>query len=891
VPAPLLATKLYIPPPRPNLVRRAHLIGQLEEGRRLGYRLILLSAPAGFGKTTLLSDWIQRRRGGVTPPLHVAWLSLDEGDSDPVRFLAYLIGALQTIEASIGEGLLDALQSPQRPAMETALTVVVNEMSALPRGSVLVLDDYHAIKAQPVHHMLLFLLEHMPLQMHLVIASRADPPLPIARLRGRGQLTELRAADLRFTPDEAATFLNEIMGLDLSADDVMALEERTEGWITGLQLAAISMQGREDIPAFLRAFTGSSRFILDYLTEEVLQRQPEGVQSFLLKTAILERLTGPLCDAVTRREDGAAMLKALERANLFLIPLDDERRWYRYHRLFADLLRARLGEAWPDRVPELHRRASDWYEQNGDLDDAVTHALAAGDMARVSKKIEAYGMPMLMRGELMTLGRWISALPEEMIRASARISVLHAWALLLTGQTRAVEPRLQQTERVLATMPAGDLRGNIAAIRAYVAAQQGDVARTIELANLALELLPAENLGERGVVFFVLGAAYLLRGDLAGAGEAMAEASLVGQQGGNIHLAVPALNALAGIQAQQGRLHKALATAQAAVQLAIGPAGHPLPIAGGAISALAELAHEWNDLESALDYARQSIDLSQRWGNSDTLCHGYLTLAQVLQAQGDLEGARDALQKAEQMSGDLTPTPLFLAQLRAAWAELRLMEGDLAAAVRWAEDLDLQHPDLVHAAEALALARVRLALGQPGAALKVLAPVLELARAQDMTAVVIAALVLQSRAYHAQGGVDRALAALAEALSLAEPQGFTRTFVSEGGAMASLLRLAAGRGIAVPYVSKLLSAFGMLASETEDTLPSPRVQPLIEPLSSRELEVLTLVGQGLSNRDIARQLYIAESTVKSHLNAVYRKLDVKNRTQAVTQARALNLFD
>ncbi|MDQ3317343.1 MAG: AAA family ATPase, partial [Actinomycetota bacterium] len=408
MPMPILATKLYVPPPRPKGVLRPRLIERLNEG--LDRRLTLLSAPAGFGKTTLVGEWLS------SCPQPSAWLSLDEGDNDPTRFLAYLVAALQTVAADIGEGVLGALQSPQPPPTESILTALLNEIATAPDDFVLVLDDYHVIDAKPVDDALAFLIEHLPPRVHLVIATREDPNLPLARLRGRGQLGELRAADLRFNPSEAAEFLEGVMGLSLSAEDIAALEDRTEGWIAGLQLAALSMRGREDVAGFIRAFAGDNRYVVDYLVEEVLQRQPERVRSFLLQTSILERLSGPLCDAVTGQEGSNALLEALERGNLFVVPLDDRRHWFRYHHLFADVLRARLMEEQPDRLTTLHRRASEWYERNGSPTDAIRHALAAEDFERAAGLVELAALEMLGSSQ-ETLYRWLMALPDEVVRA------------------------------------------------------------------------------------------------------------------------------------------------------------------------------------------------------------------------------------------------------------------------------------------------------------------------------------------------------------------------------------------------------------------------------------------------------------------------------------------
>ena len=446
-----LATKLYIPPPRPKVVLRPRLIERLNEGLSAGRKLTLISASAGFGKTTLVSEWVAGC--DARPKVRVAWLSLDEGDNDPTRFLTYLVAALQTIAANIGEGVLGVLQSPQPPPTESILTALLNEITTIPDHFILVLDDYHVIDSKPVDHALTFLLEHLPPQMHLVIATREDPHLPLARLRARGQLTELRAADLRFTPSEAAEFLNQVMGLNLSAEDIAALETRTEGWIAGLQLAALSMQGNKDVSGFIREFAGDHRYIVDYLVEEVLQSQPEPIRRFLLQTAILDRLNGSLCDAVTGKEEGNARLEALQRGNFFVIPLDDKRNWYRYHHLFADVLRMHLMAEQPDQVSALHRRASEWYEHNGSTDDAIRHALAAEDFERAANLVEL-AVPAMRRsrqGATVTELGWLKALPDELVRFRPVLSVDYAFALFGGGELEAVEARLRDAERWLDT--------------------------------------------------------------------------------------------------------------------------------------------------------------------------------------------------------------------------------------------------------------------------------------------------------------------------------------------------------------------------------------------------------------------------------------------------------
>jgi LuxR family maltose regulon positive regulatory protein len=654
---PLLTTKLYIPPVRPGLVSRPRLIERLNEG--LHRKLTLISAPAGFGKTTLLSEWVHRR-SEVTPPLPVAWVSLDEGDNDPTRFLAYVIAALQTlalsqvegIEANIGKGALGALQSPQPPPMESVLTALINEIVTIPDSFALVLDDYHMIEAQPIHDALTFLLDHLPSQMHLVIASRADPPLPVARLRGRGQLTELRVDDLRFTPDEVAEFLNRIMGLGLSVDDITALDSRTEGWIAGLQMAAVSMQGRENISGFVAEFTGSQHYILDYLIEEVLQRQSESVQSFLLQTSILERMSGPLCDAITGTGNSHAMLEHLEHANLFVFPLDDNHHWYRYHILFADLLRQRLHRAQPDLVPTLHRRASEWYEQNGHTAAAIDHALSAGDPERAAHLIEQAAESMMMRSEIATLQSWVEALPDEMVRARPTLCVFHTWALMLSGHPLEVaEARLQDAVEADA---AGSVSGEVMAVRALIATYQGKTRQSIELAHQALELLPEESLSLRSLVAGFLSLNYFYSGDVVAARQALDETVRIGQRAGNVMNTVLALCHLAELSIIQGQLHEGRAFYEQALELAIDEQGQGQrqPIAGIALIGLGRLLLEWNDLDGATRHLVEGIELIKKWGEAGAI-NGYIGLACVKQAQGDVEGAREAIQTAQQPSASM----------------------------------------------------------------------------------------------------------------------------------------------------------------------------------------------------------------------------------------------
>jgi LuxR family maltose regulon positive regulatory protein len=721
----ILTTKLHVPPLHPSLAPRPRLIQRLDEGLRLGRKLTLISAPAGFGKSTLLSEWLLGRsgagRGGVTPPLRAAWLSLDEGDNDLTRFLAYLIAALRTIEPDLGETVLGALQSSQPPVIEPVLITLINEIAALPGRCVLILDDYHLIEAQPIHDAVAFMLDNLPPGMHWVIASRKDPLLPLARLRGRRQLTELRAADLRFTPAETAVLLNQVMDLKLSAEDVDALEKQTEGWITGLQFAALSLQGRADATEFIQAFSGSHQYVLDYLVEEVLQQQREEIQAFLRQTSILERLTGPLCDAVmgisestnptgrlrTQRitpaairtlADSQSLLEHLERANLFIVPLDSERRWYRYHHLFADLLRVRLrqtaapasGGVEGESEQTLHRRACAWFETEGLTAEAIHHALAAGDHEHAAQLVEQDAWAMLSGGETMTLLRWVNALPDHTVRSRPWLCVYHALALLLGSQLDAVEPRLADAEREVhdSGWPADELRsltGHVAAVRAYAASYRGQATQTIEYARQALESLPEDNLAIRSLGAFALGAASYLRNDATAAAEAFAQAGAMARASGNIHLAVPAISAVAGLQALFGQPHQAAETYQEALDLAL--ASHrTTPLAARAYSGLSAVHYEWHDLAAATRCAREAIRLGRLWGSVDVLAVGHAVLARSLQAQGNLDAAQEALQEAEQLARKHHLTPGVPEVVAAGRARLWLARGDLSSAVRWAAE-------------------------------------------------------------------------------------------------------------------------------------------------------------------------------------------------------------
>jgi LuxR family maltose regulon positive regulatory protein len=908
---PLLTTKLYVPPPRPDMVPRPRLLQRLNEGLRQGHRLTLVSAPAGFGKTTLLSEWV------ATCGLSVAWLALDSGDNDPARFLAYLIAALQTIEGGVGTGVLDRLQAPQPPPMEELLTALINQIDSISISFVLVLDDYHLITAQRIHEALAFLLAHPPPNMHLVVATRADPPWPFALLRGRGQLTELRLADLQFTQDEAAVFLNQVMDLRLSPVDITSLTSRTEGWIAGLQLAALSMQGRQDLPGFIAALTGSQHHILDYLVEEVLRRQPESVQAFLLRTSILDRLTGPLCDALSLEheagaDDGQAMLHRLERANLFVIPLDERHQWYRYHHLFADSLRVCLEQAWADLVPEYHRQACRWYEQHGFLSEAIEHALSADDLDRAACLIEQAAESTLMRSEFTTFLSWMELLPEEVTRAHPLLHVYHAGIQLMNGlPLQVAEAHLREA---LAAEPSRTVSGAVATFQTLIAAYRGDTHRSIELSRQALALLAEDNLFLRSLVAGFLGITYLWSGDFATATSALGEAVRIGQQIGNLTFTVLALCHLAELHIMRGQLHQARTFYEQALQWARDSRGRRLPMAGIALMGMGYLLREWNDLEVARHHLVEGIELAARWEKTGTFT-GHISLALVEQALGDQEAARAAIRQARQVAMEFSGMEIAAIVAGVYQARLWIQQGDPNAVIRWAEERRLEErietggleessrtvPFLYAALEYLAYAEAHIALGQPDEALAVLSPLLSVTKTGGWTMFVIETLALQSLAFQALSDAPRAMCCLEQALSLAEPEGFVRTFVDRGAPLAALLKQileaqqdrgrAPSRSITPDYVRRLLVAFGQgEEAQPQKPLPLPSPSALVEPLTKREVEVLRLLVTDLTSTEMAEDLVLSVHTIRSHIKSIYAKLDAHSRHAAIARATELNLL-
>ena len=906
----LLATKLHVPRPQPGFVPRPRLVEALDEG--LARRLILVCAPAGFGKTALLAHWARR---GDHP---VAWLSLDEADNDPVRFWRHAVAALDRAQPGIAERAGPLLGPPAPSSFEGLVTALINELAARPAedGVLLVLDDYHLIDAQPVHTPLMFLLEHLPPGLRLVLASRSDPPLPLARLRARGQLAEVRAAELRFTAAEAASLLREAIGADLPGAAVAALAARSEGWAAGLQLAALSLRGQADPAGFVASFGGSHRYVLDYLAGEVLDRQGERVRGFLLETSVLERLSGELCDAVTGRSGGQAMLEEIERANLFLVPLDEVRGWWRYHHLFADLLRARLQQEQPGRVPELHRNAAAWYEEHGLADDAVRHALAAGDPIGASVLIEQHFDEIFLQGESATIRRWFAALPAELARSRPRLALAQAWMALVGGDVEAAGAPLDAAERAFADAAdepfepsvgrAASLLANVPAAigvgRAYLAVLHGDAEGTAAPASRALAALGEGEWVLRSVSLWMLAIAEWVSGRLEDAERGIAVGVAGWRAAGQRSLAAWACHDLGRVQRAQGHLDSARASYQRALEITAPPGRAAMPAAGIGYVGMAEVAYQRNELDAAHRLVTEGIPLCRQLNWTQPLAAGLVTLAWIRQANGDPGGAREAMAEAEQIAPDPAMTGLFN-PVPVQRARLLLTQGDVAAAARWTQERGLtpeDEPAYQTEREHLVLARVLLAQDRPAKALTLLEQLLAAAASQDRTGSMIEIQALQALALASSGQQASAVGALAGALTLACPQGYVRVFADEGTPMGALLgRLVAAQrdeqtvatGVPLGCLAQILRAFG-----GKDTVRgsgrgvATAVPGLVDPLTARELEVLQLLAAGTTNQAIAGELVVSLDTAKKHVSHVLGKLGAANRTEAVARARQLGLI-
>ena len=873
----LLATKHYFPPVRPSLVPRPHLVERLQAG--LQGPLLLISAPAGYGKTTLMSEW----RAGSGSGMPVAWLSLDASDNDPVRFLQYLSAAFDAVQPGLDGQVQPLLQSVETLNSEAVLTLLVNALSEFPRDFVLALDDYHVIEASAIHDALTFLLNHLPPRLHLVILTRADPAFPLARLRARSQLTEIRAADLRFSVDEAAEFLNQVMGLNLTGEQVAALEARSEGWIAGLQLAALSLQRQEDTDGFVSAFTGSNRYIADYLVEEVLNRQPEKMQIFLMETSFLERMTASLCNAVTGTADAQNMLEYLERSNLFLIPLSEERDWYRYHALFADQLRARLGHQRAGQISILQRRASEWYAQQDLMEEAITYALRANDFERAAQLIEQSFSSITSQGRVGTLSKWIGALPEAIIAKRPRLGLSLAWALYHKYEFDLTESRIHKVEKNLSPEDASLFSGELTLWHGIFARRHSDLDRSRDFLLQALEQLPVENVSLHGRAWINLGLVYM-ESDIHKAQEAFIQAGTFFEAANNVRGTMVALYYLAWAQREQNLLVQAASTCQRA--LVIAERVPYWPVACYAHLATAYLLCERNELERAEQHIARGTDLAESGGNTDNLLVAVMSASRVQRASGNWEKAQELISKAEELARSTIPwlevdvndeqVCLYLAQGRvdeaAEWLQQNQTPKKSRTVIPW-----------LH--EQIIWARVHVARHETGEALAQLPGLLEQAKDLGLMRWVIQIHCLQALALNILGRANEAFSMFKSALALAEPEGSIQVFLDEGAPMLELLRLVQKRDTASEFVSRLMAAFARQGSGVN-------VQPVpgLGILSEREVELLRLIAAGRSNKEIANELVIATGTVKKHLNNIFGKLGVQSRTQCVARARELNLL-
>jgi LuxR family maltose regulon positive regulatory protein len=859
--------------------------------------LVLVLAPAGFGKSTLLSEWAAEKGSNV------AWLSIDEADNDFKRFFSYLIFAVQQVNETLGQDVLPVLQASDYPQTEHLLTILINELAEDDEDIVLVLDDYHLIHNQGIHEIVQFLIEYAPPNLHLIIASRVTPPVPLTRLRARGQVAEIRSHDLRFNNEEARAYLNHHMGLDLSSEDVASLQRRTEGWITGLHLAALTMKDRDDKHAFVTHFSGSHHYIIDYLVSEVLSRQPEGTQTFLTQTSILDRFCAPLCDAVTNGSDSEESILHLQSTHLFLIPLDDERNWYRYHHLFADFLNQRLTEREPQLVPELHRRASTWLVENGLVPEAVSHSLAGEDFEAAAEMIEHIGPEMMMSNEFDQLSRWLKVMPETIVENWPWLCIIWAWMYDRWGQFENGERYLRHAERALdqvSTVVSQDeeriVRGQISAIRALYAIKRADIERSIEYSRQALGFLP-DGYFNRGVASFSLGWARMLLGDLSGALEALDEGYDASVEANNRMLAQVIVFEMGNIQFLQGHLHRAVEKYREAIEYRYGKGQIRMPYASSASMNLALILLEWNKVDEALVHLGEGFEIGVASKVVDAVAIGHATNVMVQLARGDHESAKEACDQAERMRGEIPNLePITLTRTLKSRVRCLLAKGDLNEALQAVRDSGLTIEDEIEyfsEFRQMILARVLIRSGRENSSVQdladahtVLQKILAKTGQAGFTHHRIEALILQALAFEAEEEHDQAVASLAEALELAEPEGYLRIFLDEGERMRTLLRQVDLHGKARTYVQELLAAFD---ADQGEGRRSP-TQQLSEPLSKRELEVLRMLQSDLTGPEIAQELVISLNTLRTHTKNIYAKLVVNNRRAAVGKAREIDLI-
>ncbi|MBK9121903.1 MAG: hypothetical protein IPM16_02090 [Chloroflexi bacterium] len=893
--APIVATKLFIPPPRAKDVFRHDLIQVMGGGQ--DRKLTLISAPAGYGKTTLASAWIAQSQ------IKVAWYSIDVADNDPVRFWDYAIAAIRTAFPGTGEQTLTLLHEPQPLPIETILSTLINELSALPDSVALVLDDYHVIQSSDVHDGLAFLVEHMPSQLRLVMTTRIDPPLPLSRMRVRGDLLEIRSADLRFPPPQIAHFFTNVMGLTLSAEDIAALDTRVEGWIAGLQLAGLALQGKSNPAEFIASFAGDHHYVLDYLGDELLDQMPDAMQQFLLQTSVLERMNAELCNTILNVADSRAVLDHLERNHFFVVALDDKRQWYRYHRLFGDFLRHRLGLKYPDRVNELHQRASQWFEQNGLLSEAIDHALAARDHSRAAALIQGIAELLIwQRAEHNTLLGWLKALPDSVLQKYPRLCLYHAWVLYLTNQMSAAEQRIRDAETALSLTPGNQdptTAGMLAAIHSTLTAVRHRFPATLTLARQALELLPEEAVSWRCMAAINLGVTCAYIGDVQEATDVLSYAMELSQEVGSAFAMVSAFWHLSSLQLSQLTLRAAEKTCQQLENAARLPGLQRFPTAGYMVLLLGEIHIERNELVAAEKYLQESAEQINPESFPMALLRAYVGLSRLKTLQGDLVGAGEFWELAEQLER-MSKLQGRSTQLSIARARRLLEQGDYSALDKWAAENQLGADDAIgydREGYYLMLARLYSAVGTKiDSALHLLERLVKQAEGSRRAGSMIRALVLQAVAYDIANDRQSAVESLVRALVLAEPDQPVRVFVDEGPSVARLLEAVIdlqrnGRlqpSVSTDYISRLLAA---TAKRSQPPAVSRRpVGHVHDALSLREVEVLRLLADGLDSNEVAERLVIAVDTARKHIKNIYSKLGVHSRWEALKHAETHRLL-